>query len=178
MTRTWTIAGSLTVEPAIERTELLADPVAKALTELEGEVGVAEIDPGLADTAALCAAYSFPLSAAANCVVLSGKRTGEVRYAAAMVLATTRVNNAIKRRIDVRKISFAPMAEAVELTGMEYGGITPIGLPGDWPILVDKAVAEAPELVLGSGIRGSKLLVSGALVASLPGAEVVEGLGR
>jgi prolyl-tRNA editing enzyme YbaK/EbsC (Cys-tRNA(Pro) deacylase) len=121
-----------------------------------------------------------PLSASANCVVVAGKRAGEVRYAAAMILATTRadVNGVIKRRLDVRKASFAPMAEAVELTGMEYGGITPVGLPAEWPILVDKAVAECPELIIGSGIRGSKLLVTGAQLAALPGAEVIEALAK
>ncbi|UJW36454.1 YbaK/EbsC family protein [Saccharothrix sp. AJ9571] len=177
---TWTIAGSLSVEPAAQRPDLLAEPVAKALAALDAEAGVAAIDPELADTAAFCEAYGSPLTASANCVVVSGKRAGEVRYAAAMVLATTRadVNNVLKRRLDVRKASFAPMSEAVELTGMEYGGITPVGLPGGWPILVDLAVADAPELVIGSGIRGSKLLVSGAFLASLPGAEVIEGLGK
>ncbi|MFD9893963.1 YbaK/EbsC family protein [Amycolatopsis sp. NPDC059027] len=179
---TWTIAGSLTVVPAPTRTELLAEPVAKALASLADPdaIGVSEIDPELADTAAFCEAYGSPLDASANCVVVAGKRAGEVRFAAAMVLATTRadVNGTIKRRLDVRKASFAPMDEAVELTGMAYGGITPVGLPSDWPILIDKAVADAPELVIGSGIRGSKLLISGAALAALPGAEVIEGLGR
>ncbi|RZQ64325.1 YbaK/EbsC family protein [Amycolatopsis suaedae] len=178
----WTIAGSLRVEPARERTDLLAEPVAKALAALPADAaaGVAEIDPELADTAKFCATYGSPLTASANCVVVSGKRAGEVRYAAALVLATTRadVNGVIKRRLDVRKASFAPMDEAVELTGMAYGGITPLGLPDGWPILVDKAVADAPELVVGSGIRGSKLLVTGATLAALPGAEVIEGLAR
>ncbi|MFF5986075.1 YbaK/EbsC family protein [Prauserella flavalba] len=176
----WSIAGTLNVVPAAQRTDLVAEPVAKALAAISEPVGLAEIDPGLADTAEFCAAYSSPLSASANCVVVAGKRGGEVRYAAALVLATTRadVNNVIRRRLDVRKASFAPMAEATELTGMEYGGITPIGLPEGWPILVDKAVADSPELVIGSGIRGSKLLVTGALLASLPGAEVIEGLAN
>ncbi|QWF79939.1 YbaK/EbsC family protein [Amycolatopsis sp. CA-230715] len=179
---TWTIAGTLTVEPAAQRTDLLAEPVAKALAALadRNAVGVAAIDADLAGTAAFCEAYSSPLSASANCVVVAGKRSGEVRYAAALVLATTRadVNGVIKRRLDVRKASFAPMDEAVSLTGMEYGGITPVGLPADWPILIDKAVAEAPELVIGSGIRGSKLLIPGPVAASLPGAEVIDGLAR
>ena len=63
--------------------------------------------------------------------------------AACMVLATDRadVNKAVRKHLDVRKISFAPMDEAVSQTGMEYGGITPVGLPPDWPILVDAAVA-------------------------------------
>ncbi|MBK1784242.1 YbaK/EbsC family protein [Prauserella cavernicola] len=176
----WSIAGTLTVVSAAQRTDLVAESVAKALASISEPVGLAEIDPGLADTAEFCAAYSSPLSASANCVVVAGKRGGEVRYAAAMVLATTRadVNNVVRRKLDVRKASFAPMAEATELTAMEYGGITPIGLPESWPILVDKAVADSPELVIGSGIRGSKLLVTGALLAALPGAEVIEGLAN
>ncbi|PRX45503.1 prolyl-tRNA editing enzyme YbaK/EbsC (Cys-tRNA(Pro) deacylase) [Prauserella shujinwangii] len=177
---TWSIAGTLDVLPAAQHPGLMAEPVAKALAGITEPVGVAEIDPELADTAEFCAAYSSPLSASANCVVVAGKRSGEVRYAAAMILATTRadVNGVIRRRLDVRKASFAPMAEAVALTGMEYGGITPIGLPEEWPILVDRAVADSPELVVGSGIRGSKLLVTGALLTSLPGAEVIEGLAN
>ncbi len=179
---TWTIAGSLTIVPAPTRTDLLAEPVAKALAALADPdaVGVTEIDPSLADTAAFCEAYGSPLEASANCVVVAGKRAGEVRFAAALVLATTRadVNGVIKRRLDVRKASFAPMDEAVALTGMEYGGITPVGLPAEWPILLDRRVADAPELVIGSGIRGSKLLISGAALASLPGAEVIEDLAR
>jgi prolyl-tRNA editing enzyme YbaK/EbsC (Cys-tRNA(Pro) deacylase) len=179
---TWTIAGNLTVVPAPTRSDLLADLVAKALAALADPdaVGVAEIDPALADTAAFCETYGSPLEASANCVVVAGKRAGEVRFAAALVLATTRadVNGVIKRRLDVRKASFAPMDEAVTLTGMEYGGITPVGLPADWPILIDQRVADAPELVIGSGIRGSKLLISGAALASLPGAEVIEDLAK
>lgn len=179
---TWTIAGSLRVQRALDRPDLLADPVAKALGELEDPtlVGVAEIDPDLADTAAFCEAYGSPLEASANCVVVAGKRGGEERFAACLVLATTRadVNGVVRRRLDVRKASFAPMDTAVELTGMAYGGITPLGLPGDWPVLVDAAVAAAPELVIGSGVRGSKLLIPGTVLAALPGAEVIDQLGR
>ena len=179
---TWTIAGTLTVEPALSRADLLAEPVAKALAALPDPdaVGVAEIDPELADTAEFCAAYSSPLSVSANCVVVAGKRAGEVRFGAALVLATTRadVNGVIKKRLDVRKASFAPMAEAVELTGMAYGGITPVGLPAHWPLLIDKAVADAPELVIGSGLRGSKLFIPGSVLASMPGAEVIESLAK
>lgn len=178
----WTIAGTLRVQPAADRPDLLAEPVVRALSALgaESAVGVAEIDPELADTAAFCAAYGVALTASANCVVVAGKRAGEPRYAAALVQASTRadVNNVIKRRLDVRKASFAPMDDAVARTGMAYGGITPIGLPAGWPILVDAAVARAPELVIGSGSRNSKLLVTGTFLAALPGAEVIEGLAK
>jgi prolyl-tRNA editing enzyme YbaK/EbsC (Cys-tRNA(Pro) deacylase) len=92
-----------------------------------------------------------------------------------MVLATQRadVNGVVRRRLGARKISFAPMDEATGLTGMEYGGITPLGLPQEWPVLVDEAVAAEAEVVVGSGVRRSKLLVPGKLLADLPGAEVL-----
>jgi len=170
----------LTTVPAVDHPELLAAPVVAALEwwKPAAPVLVAEIDPDLADTAAFCAAYDVPAAASANCVVVTGKRDGEQRWAAALVLATTRadVNGVIRRRVDVRKISFAPMAEAVERTGMEYGGITPIGLPVGWPVLIDAAVVAAGPVVIGSGLRRSKMVVDGAALAGLPGAEVIDGL--
>lgn len=184
MTGMWTIAGTLTVHPIADRPDLLAAPVADAFATLEpadrARCGVAEIDPDLADTAAFCETYGSPLSASANCVVVAGKREGVERYAACLVLATTRadVNGVVRRRLDVRKASFAPMDDAVARTGMAYGGITPFGLPADWPLLIDKAVAALPELVVGSGVRRSKLLVPGDVLAGLPSAEVIDGLGR
>jgi prolyl-tRNA editing enzyme YbaK/EbsC (Cys-tRNA(Pro) deacylase) len=179
------VPGKLATEVATSRPDLLAAPVVAALTQWNDaqvgvdEVQVAEIDPDLADTAAFCAAYDVAMDASANCVVVAGKREGEIRYAACMILATTRadVNGIVRRRLDVRKASFAPMAEAVELTGMEYGGITPIGLPAGWPILVDAAVARHPAVIIGSGLRRSKILLPGAGLLTLPNAELVESLG-
>ncbi|MGE5828412.1 MAG: YbaK/EbsC family protein [Micromonosporaceae bacterium] len=173
--------GKLTTERASTRPDLLAAPVAAALPEsASADVFVAPIDPELADTAAFCAAYDVGLDVSANCVVVAGKREGDVRYAACMVLATTRadVNGVVRRHLDVRKASFLPMAEAVALTGMEYGGITPIGLPAAWPVLVDAAVAAAPWVVIGSGVRHSKIVLPGHRLAGLPTAAVVDGLGQ
>lgn len=177
------IAGTLVPEPALERPDLLADPVRAALLALgdaAASCGVAAIDPELADTAAFCEAYGSPLEASANCVVVAGSRSGERRFAACVVLATTRadVNGVVRKRLDVRKASFAPMDEAVEATGMAYGGITPFGVPPEWPVLVDTAVLAAPAVVVGSGLRGSKLLVPGEVLAELAGAEAVENLAR
>jgi prolyl-tRNA editing enzyme YbaK/EbsC (Cys-tRNA(Pro) deacylase) len=180
----WQVAGRLEARPALECPELLAEPVRVALAALSPEqaerCGVAEIDPDLADTAALCEHLGVPLDVSANCVVVSGKRAGEQRWAGCVVLATTRadVNGVVRRRLDVRKASFAPQDEAVDRTGMEYGGITPLGLPAQWPLLLDPAVAAADQLVVGSGLRRSKLLMPGDVLAALPTAEIVEGLGR
>ncbi|APH02548.1 YbaK/EbsC family protein [Janibacter sp. FSL W8-0316] len=169
-----TAAGTLTWAPASEHTDLLAAPVAAAIAALPS-ARVAEIDPELADTAAFCEAYASPPQFSANCVVVAGRRGGETRHAAVLVLATDRadINGVVRRHVDARKISFAPMDEAVEVTGMEYGGITPVGLPEGWPVLVDEAVVAAGEVVIGSGVRGSKLLVDAAELAALPSAEVL-----
>lgn len=173
--------GTLEPVPATERLDLIAEPVARALAANSSDTAlVAEIDPELADTAALCEAYDVALEVSANCVVVSGKRDGDQRIAACLILATTRadINNVVRKHLDVRKASFLSMADAVEYTGMEYGGITPLGLPDDWPILVDAAVADLPYAVVGSGVRKSKLFVPGKVLAAWPGAEVVDGLAR
>lgn len=96
------------------------------------------------------------------------------------VLATTRadVNKSVKQRLDVRTASFLAMERAVESTGMEYGGITPVGLPAGWPVFVDRRVAEMPVIVIGSGVRRSKLLLPGALLARFPQVEVVDALAN
>jgi prolyl-tRNA editing enzyme YbaK/EbsC (Cys-tRNA(Pro) deacylase) len=95
-----------------------------------------------------------------------------------MVLASTRadVNGLVRRHLGARKVSFAPMEVAVAETGMEYGGITPVGLPASWPLLVDAGAAATDRVIIGSGIRASKLVMPGALLADLPKAEVLENL--
>lgn len=170
--------GKLQTTPALDRTDLLGPSVAAALRTWSSDVHVAEIDPELADTAAFCVEYDIKLEESANCVVIAGKRGGETRYAACVVLATTRadVNGAVRRYLDVRKASFASMDAATAETGMEYGGITPIGLPAAWPVLIDARVVGVPHVVIGSGVRRSKLVLPGPALAKLPAAEVINDL--
>lgn len=163
--------------PATDHPELLAPPVASFLASWPhaADVLVAPIDPGLADTAAFCDRYEVPLDVSANCVVIEGRRGDVTRHAACMVLATHRadVNGVVRRQLDARKASFAAMEQAVSDTAMEYGGITPLGLPPDWPILVDDAVVSVELAVVGSGLRRSKIALPGASLAGLPRAEVM-----
>jgi prolyl-tRNA editing enzyme YbaK/EbsC (Cys-tRNA(Pro) deacylase) len=172
--------GRIETVPALDRPDLLAAPVLTALTSWPhaDRVGVVEIDPAIADTAALAEAYALGMDTGANCVVVAGRRDGVERVAACLVRADTRadVNNLVKRTLDVRKASFLAMDRAVEDSGMEYGGITPVGIPEDWRLLVDPRVLDIEVAVIGSGVRRSKLLLPGALAGELPGAEVVPGL--
>lgn len=176
--------GDLTTVLPSQRPDLLPPPVAAALAawpdEAAAQVGVVEIDPALADTAALTEAYALPPEASWNCVLVAGRRDGEERVAACVVAADTRadVNGLVKRTLDVRKCSFLPMDRAVEESGMEHGGITPIGLPTPWRVMVDASVADVPVVIVGSGLRRSKLLLPGSVLATAPGVELVEGLGQ
>ncbi len=172
--------GGLESLPALDHPELLAPPVVAALEAWEhgGDLAVVEIDPSVADTAAMSAAYDLGMDTGANCVVVAGRRDGAERVAACLVRADTRadVNNVVKRTLDVRKASFLSMDRAVEESGMEYGGITPVGLPAQWRLLVDPRVLDIEVAVIGSGVRRSKLLIPGSLAGWLPGAEIVDGL--
>jgi prolyl-tRNA editing enzyme YbaK/EbsC (Cys-tRNA(Pro) deacylase) len=170
---------TLTWLPAADHPELLAEATAQAVKTLADSPEVAAIDPADADTEAFCARYGIAPEDSANCVVVAGKRSGEVRYAACMVLATTKadVNGLVRRHLDVRKVSFASLDDVVARTGMEYGGVTPLGLPADWPVLVDAAVAANARVIIGSGLRASKIALPGAVLAGLPSAEVLTGLG-
>jgi prolyl-tRNA editing enzyme YbaK/EbsC (Cys-tRNA(Pro) deacylase) len=181
------VLGTLKLEPATARLDLLAAPVAAALEVWPAEalvgreqVLVAPIDAELADTAAFCEAYGVSLEESANCVIVAGRRGDVVRYTACVILATTRadVNGVVRRHLDARKASFAPVDDAVRLTGMEYGGITPIGLPSSWSVLVDSRVVAMPHVIIGSGVRHSKIALPGPALGALPGAEVIEGLAR
>lgn len=174
--------GTLDFTPALDSPTLLAAPTAAVLEHTRAAdaaeaagVLVAAIDPSLADTAAFCEHYEISMADGANCVIVQARRGERTWYAACLVRGADRldVNGAVRRHLDARKLSFASMQDAVELSGMEYGGITPVGVPADWPVLVDESVAAHERLIVGSGIRGSKLLVTGAFLAGLPNAEVL-----
>ena len=172
--------GTLKSLPALDHPDLVAPPVSAALAAwpAAAAVAVVEIDPALADTAAMSQAYDLPMEAGANCVVVAGSRAGDERVAACVVRADTRadVNNRVRRLLDVRKASFLAMDRAVAESGMEYGGITPLGLPDGWRVLVDPRCLEIDVAIIGSGTRRSKILLAGRLLGDLPGAQVVDDL--
>ena len=166
--------------PALQRPDLLAPAVRKTLenTPELAAAEVAQIDPACADTEALCARYDVTLDQSANCVVVAGRRGDVTTLAACLVLATTRadVNGLVRKHLNARKASFAPLTEVEDATGMAFGAITPVGLPPSWPLLISEAVAAHQAVVVGSGVRDSKLRMPGAALAALPNAQVLPGL--
>ncbi|WP_193903108.1 YbaK/EbsC family protein [Bifidobacterium catulorum] len=168
---------------------LLAKPVFDALNGLiasgvaESKIlGVTENTDEESDTDLWCPKYEIPFSTTGNVVIVHTHKTRKAPplFAAAFVTADTRadLNGLVKHTLGVSKVSFAPIAAAVEATGMESGGMSPIGLPEGWPLLVDARITGIPRLYLGSGIRPSKLVVDGSVFDDIPGVTFVEGLGR
>ena len=134
-------------------------------------------DPDLADTAAFCAHYGYAMEDSANTILVAGK-SDPVRFVACVVLATTRldVNGLVRRRLGVKKASFADREQTMALTGMAIGGVTAIGLPDQVPLWIDSRVVERPRIVLGGGDRSNKILAPPDLLLALPNAEVIADL--
>ncbi len=156
------------------------DPDRLVLERLLAGRGPSELfacDPALADTAAFCAAYGFALADSANTIVVAGKAAPPV-HAACVVLATHRldVNRAVRTRLGTRKASFASPEATRALTGHEIGGVTVFGLPAGLPIWVDATVMSRPRIVLGGGSRSWKVVAPPAILLTIEGVEIVEGL--
>lgn len=173
--------GDLSISCALVCPELLASSTLAVITLIPNNesVRVSEIDPSYSDTAAFCEKYKISPEITANCVIIETKRGENKQLVACVVLATERadVNGLVRRTLDARKASFASMDEAVRESNMEYGGITPIGLPAHWPILIDSKVSTLPQVVIGSGLRKSKIILPGKILATLPNVQILEGLG-
>ena len=134
-------------------------------------------DPALADTAQFCEAYGVPLEQSANAILVASRKP-EGHSAVCLVLANTRldVNGLVRRRLGVRKVSFAPADLTKELTGQEIGGVTVFGVPEDLPIWVDSRVLEHDWVIVGAGSRTAKIKLDPAVFATDPRFDVVDGL--
>lgn len=134
-------------------------------------------DPDFADTAAFCERYGVAPEDTANTIVVVGKSEPRT-YVACVVLATNRldVNGVVKRRLGIRKVSFASAEETRALTGMMIGGVTALALPQDLPLWVDSRVMARPAVVLGGGSRSLKIRVTPEVFRHLPGTDVVDDL--
>ena len=140
---------------------------------------IVDCDPELADTAVFCAHYGYAPEHSANAIVVRSK-TGEEKYAACLVLATTRldVNKVVRKKLGARKVSFASPEETRRITGMEIGGVTPVCLPAGLPLWVDARIMALDDVILGGGNRSTKLIVDPQIFTATPETEVVENLAK
>jgi prolyl-tRNA editing enzyme YbaK/EbsC (Cys-tRNA(Pro) deacylase) len=169
---------SLHFSPALDHPDLLAAPTRAAIERAANpaDILVAQIDPAAAASDSLIERYGVSPREGANCVIVQAVRGDVTRYAAILVQPGTRadLNGIVRKHLDARRVSFAPKDLTLEKTGMEYGSITPIGLPADWPVLIDAAIMHATRVIMGSGLVHSKLSMSPQTLIELTGGEVLE----
>ena len=151
--------------------------VLESLKDVGANFEIIDCDPSFADTAEFCNHYGYSLDESANAILLEGKAESPV-YALCVVLATTRinVNKVARKRLGTRKASFASAKITKELTGMEIGGVTPVGLPEDLPVWIDSLVMEAPKVIIGAGSRSAKIYLSPDNLLRFPNTHIVDGL--
>jgi prolyl-tRNA editing enzyme YbaK/EbsC (Cys-tRNA(Pro) deacylase) len=156
---------------------VMGERVVAVLDALGAPYEVMPIDPALADTAAFCAHYGIPLDQSANTIIVASKKEPK-QYCACLVLATTRldVNHAVKKLMNVSRVSFASGDETKALTGMLIGGVTVFALPAELPIYVDERVMRPAWIIVGGGGRSTKIKLAPDVLRRLPGVSVVPGL--
>lgn len=169
--------GKLTFSPINEVLDLVARPIQQVVIngETTSEVYAAAIDPEHADTTSFCETYDITRGIATNCIIVEAKRADRTWYAACLILADDMIdiNGKVRRHLNARRISFAPKETALMLTQMEYGGITPLGLPKEWHLLIDEKILLNKYVVIGGGVRGSKILVSIKALDALANSKVI-----
>lgn len=167
----------LDFQPVKEHPELVSDSVYRD-TE-DSDVLVGKIDPQYMNGTALSDHYDVNLDDGANCIVVKGKRGEERMIAAVLVPVGYRadLNGLVCEKLNAKKVSMAPLEEVIEETGMEYGSITPVGLPESWKVLIDSRLMQKEKIIVGAGKQIAKLLVPTAFLKALPNVEVVQDLG-
>ena len=143
------------------------------------EIKVTEIDPKYMGGNDLCNKYGIKKNQGANCVVIEAIR-GEKRTLAACIVPVSckkiDFNGVVRKKLDARRVSLAPLKEVIEKTGMEYGSITPFGLPDSWPILVDQNLTELKSVIIGGGLQKTKISLPGKMLLEIPEAQILTGI--
>ena len=151
--------------------------VSESLERLNIDYEVLPCDPAFADTPQFCEKYGYPPTNSGNTIIVASRKEPR-QVAACLVKASTRldVNRTLRKLMGVRRLSFASAQETEALTGMAIGGVTMFGLPDELPKYVDADVMNLTYVILGSGVRSSKVKIAPADLAKLPGLQVVAGL--
>ncbi|MGE5042019.1 MAG: YbaK/EbsC family protein [Candidatus Levyibacteriota bacterium] len=169
--------GELDFQPALRQPDIIAKPVfegIKKLSEYSQEILSAQIDPQYSDSQAFCEHYNVVPEKGANCIILEAKG-GKSQFAACLVPVNSKanINSVIRKFLEAKSVSFSSREDAVGKTGMEFGSITIIGLPSEWPLLIDESLTKLNWMIIGGGLRTSKLLVPGKLLEHLPNAVLI-----
>jgi Cys-tRNA(Pro) deacylase len=80
---------------------------------------------------------------------------------------------ALRKYLGQSRVTMANEVELLTTTGYEIGAVSPFGLPKPMRVLVDEKVFEQTEVSIGSGMRGTTVILQAVdLRRALPEAEV------
>ena len=149
--------------------------VAKVFEENNELLEIFECKDEFSDTQNFCDHYGFDIEDSCNAILIKAKKPEEF-YAMFCVLGSTRldVNKKAKIAMGAKRVSFASREEAEQVTNQIYGGISPLGLPDNIKIFIDKNVMNREKLFIGAGNRVSKFFLSPKLLIELTKAEVLD----
>lgn len=176
--------GNLEFSPIIENKNLVPkciyDFVSNWNNEDINKFLVAEINPEFADGNKLCEEYNIDKKQGFNCLVVECKRNDIIKHCALIVPIGYKYNmgSVVRKYTNSRIVSVAPLEYVLENTGMEYGSITPIGLPNDWMILVGPLIQDQEQIIIGGGFVKSKISLPTKLFLTLSNVEIVVGVAK
>ena len=125
----------------------------------------------------LCNKYNIEYSIGVNCLIVKGKNNGVYFYVALLVPVGYKynINGILKEKLKCR-CSVAPLDEVLNLTNMEYGSITPVGLPEEWLIFADPKIFKEERIICGGGKQISKLSLPSDYLIKYCNVKILEGL--
>ena len=149
--------------------------VAKLYEDNKEYLEIFECLDEFSDTENFCNHYGFDIEDSCNAILIKAKKPEEF-YAMFCLLGASRldVNHKAKEAMGAKRVSFASRDEAELVTKQIYGGISPLGLPENIKVFIDKNVIEREKLFIGAGNRVSKFFLSPETLIKLSNAEVLD----
>ena len=149
--------------------------VAKVFEDNKEVLEIFECKDEFSDTQNFCDHYGFDIEDSCNAILIKAKKPEEF-YAMFCVLGSTRldVNQKAKIAMGAKRVSFASREEAEQVTNQIYGGISPLGLPENIKVYMDKNVTDREKLFIGAGNRVSKFFLSPETLIQLSSATVLD----
>lgn len=78
----------------------------------------------------------------------------------------------LRQKLGQSRLTMASEEEVLAVTGYQTGAVSPLGLPQPLPVYIDDSVTAEEEISIGSGLRGTTVILRTAdLLGALPGAE-------
>ena len=101
-------------------------------------------------------------------------RLAEGEYAMVLMAGPAQVSwRALRQHVGQSRLTTASEEEVLSVTGYPIGAVAPFGLRQPVRVLIDHALLDQDEISLGSGIRGTAVILRTAdLLKALPDAQV------